>query len=157
MTIDNSRAVTFRWRELTITEKIEKTDDNTSNPYDQYTNNALTDVILFQITSKKKRNTEKNRPRNPYRTVDGDANLEWVNLVYACLYLHRFFLFKPSKPFEIHLRDLTPSLVDRLKQLEFSELNKIMVGVVRRILEAVDSYYYHTSGIHGKVSWRFVN
>ena len=67
------------------------------------------------------------------------------------------FSFKPHKPFEIHVSDLTPPLIDRLERLEFSELNRIMVEVVRRILEAVDSYYYHTSGIHGEVLWRFVN
>jgi len=126
-------------------------------PYDGYTNAALEDVILYQISSKKKHNTDGDRPRNSYWTVKGDDTLEWINLKYAYLYLHRFFLLKPRKPFEIHKSDLTLPLIDRLEQLEFLELNKIMVRVVRRILEAVDSYYYHTSGIHSKVSWRFVD
>jgi hypothetical protein len=138
-----------------MTEKVEKkTEENVSNPYDQCTNNALIDVILYQISSKKKRNTDGERPRNSYWTVGGDDTLEWINLKYAYLYLHRFFLI-PRKPFEIHKSDLTPPLIERLERLDFRELNKIMVGVVRRILEAADSYYYHTSGIHDKVSWRF--
>ena len=139
-----------------MTGRAEKnTENNKSNPYDQYTNNALIDVILFQISSKKKGNTDGGKPRNSYWTVNGDNTLEWVNLKYAYLYLHRFFVFKPRKQFEIHKSDLTLPLIDRLERLDFRELNKIMVGVVRRILEASDSYYYHTSGIHDKVSWRF--
>ena len=140
-----------------MTEKIEKSDENASNPYDQYTYNALTDVILYQISSKMRRNMDEYNPRNPYWTIEGEATLEWINLKYAYIYLHRFYLLKPRKPFELHVSDLTPPLIDRLERLEFSELNKIMVEVVRRILEAVDSYYYHTSGIHSKVSWRFVD
>ena len=126
-------------------------------PYDGYTNTALEDVILYQISSKKKRNTDGDRFRNSYWTVNGDDTLEWINLKYAYLYLHRFFLVKPRKPFEIHKSYLTPPLIVRLEQLQFIELNKIMVEVVRRILEAVDSYYYYISGIHGKVIWRFVD
>lgn len=126
-------------------------------PYDGYTNTALEDVILYQISSKKKRNTGGDRSRNSYWTVNGDDTLEWINLKYAYLYLHRFFLVKPRKPFEIHKSYLTPPLIGRLEQLQFLELNKIMVEVVRRILESVDAYYYHTSGIHGKISWMFVN
>ena len=67
-----------------MAEKLEKnTEDNKSNPYDQYTNNALIDVILFQISSKKKNNTDGGKPRNSYWAVDGDDTLEWVNLKYA--------------------------------------------------------------------------
>jgi hypothetical protein len=87
----------------------------TKNLYDEYSNAALEDVILYQISSKKRRNTDEHRPRNTSWTVDEDATLEWVNLKYAYLYLHRFFLFKPYKPFEIHKSDLTPSLVERLE------------------------------------------
>lgn len=103
-----------------------KIEEIASNPYDQYTNNALTDVILYQISSKKKRNVDRGRPRNSYWTVGGDDTLEWINLKYAYLYLHRFFLFKPHKPFEIHMSHLTPPLIERLERLDFRELNKIM-------------------------------
>ncbi|MGH9977080.1 MAG: hypothetical protein ACRD8Z_14770 [Nitrososphaeraceae archaeon] len=141
-----------------MTAKVEnKTEEITLNPYDQYTNNALKDVILYQISSKKKRKTDGDRPRNSYWTVGGDDTLEWINLKYAYLYLHRFFLIKPRKPFDLHKSDLTSPLIERLEPLDFRELNAIMINVVRRILEAVDSYYYHISGIHDKVSWRFVN
>ena len=133
------------------------TEEIISNPYDQYTKNALIDVILYQISSKKKRNTDRDRPRNSYWTINGDDTLEWVNLKYAYLYLHRFFLLKPRKPFELHKSDLTPVLIESLERLDFNELNKIMVAVVRLILEATDSYYYHISGIHSKVIWRFVD
>jgi hypothetical protein len=138
-----------------MAERVEK--KNTSNSYDQYTNNALIDVILYQISSKKKRNTDGNRHRNSYWNVNADDTLEWINLKYAYLYLHRFFLFQPPKPFELHKSDLTSPLIQRLERLDFRELNAIMINVVRRILEAVDSCYYHISGIHDKVSWRFVN
>jgi hypothetical protein len=141
-----------------MTEKVDnKTKETTSNPYDQYTNNALKDVILYQISSKKKRSTDSNRLRNSYWTVGSDDTLEWTNLKYAYLYLHRFFLFKPRRSFELHKSDLTPPLIERLERLDIRELNAILMNVVRRLLEAVDSYYYHVSGIHGKVSWRFVD
>jgi hypothetical protein len=141
-----------------MTERIEdKAEASTSNPYNEYTNAALTDVILYQLSSKKRHNIDKNGSRNSYWIVNGDDTFEWTNLKYAYLYLHRFFLFKPYKPFEIHKSDLTPPLIERLERLEFKELNKIVVDVVRRILEAVDSYYYHISCIHGKISWRFVD
>ena len=141
----------------TMMENVKKKTDeeNTSNPYDQFTNNALTDVILYQLSSIKKRNTDDDRPRNSYWTVGGDETLEWTNLKYAYLYLHRFFVIRPYRPFEIHKSDLTAPLIERLERLEFRELNGIMIGVVRRLLEATDSYYYHVSGIHGKIAWRF--
>jgi hypothetical protein len=126
-------------------------------PYDEYTNAALEDVILYQISSKKSRNIDKDRPKNPCWIVEGYDTLEWVNLKYAFTYLHRYFLLIPRRPFIIKKSDFTPPLIERLERLEFSELNKVMIGVVRRILESVDSYYYHTSGIHGKISWMFVN
>lgn len=132
-------------------------EENTSNLYDEYTNAALMDVILYQLSSQKVRNSDKNRPVNSVWIVGGEDMLEWVNLKYAYIYLHQFFLYGPCKPFEIHKSHLTPTLIARLEQLKFIELNKIMIGVVRRILEAVDSYYYHISGIHGKVSWTFVS
>ncbi len=135
----------------------EGSNENTSNPYDQYTTNALIDLILYQLSSKKKRNIDGDRPRNSYWTVGEDETLEWANLKYADLYLHRFFLFKPRMPFEIHKSDLTPPLIERLERLEFRELNSIMIGVVRRLLKATDSYYYHVSGIHGKIVWRFID
>ena len=141
-----------------MAEKLEKkTEGNVSNPYERYSNAPITDVTLNQISSKKVRNSDKNRPINSIWIVGGEDTLEWVNLKYAYTYLHRFFLYRPHKPFEIHKSHLTPPLIARLEQLEFIELNKIMVGVVRRILEAADSNYYHTSGIHGKVIWKFVD
>ena len=135
----------------------EGSNANTLNPYDQYTSSALADVIIYHISSKKRRNTHHSEPRNPYWTVKGDNTLEWVNLKYAYLYLHRFFVIRPYKPFEIHKADLTAPLIERLERLEFRELNGIMIGVVRRLLEATDSYYYHISGIHGKIAWRFID
>jgi hypothetical protein len=64
--------------------KVEKkTDENTPNPYDQYTINALIEIILYQISSKKRHNKDNSRSRNPYWTVNGDDTLEWVNLKYA--------------------------------------------------------------------------
>jgi hypothetical protein len=142
-----------------MTGKAEKkTDEITSNPYDQYTNNALADVILYQISSKKKRNnTKDSESRNSFWAINRDDTLEWTNLKYAYLYLHRFFLFKPRRPFEISKSDLTPFLIERLERLEFKELNNIMIEVVRRILEAADSHYYHTSGIHSSISWRIID
>lgn len=141
-----------------MTERVEeKTKENTSNPYEGYSNAAITNVMLYQISSKKVRNSDKNRPINSIWIAAGEDTLEWVNLKYAYIYLHRFFLYRPHKPFEVHKSHLTCHLIARLEQLQFIELNKIMVEVVRRILEVVDSYYYHTSGIHGKVSWRFVD
>lgn len=140
-----------------MTEKIKtEAGKNISNPYDEYTNNALTEVTLYQISSKKKRNKDVGRPRISFWTNKEDT-LEWVNLNYAYKYLHRFFYFKPYEPFEIHKSDLTSLLIERLEQLQFLELNKVMVEVVRRILEAVDSFYYHTSGIHDKILWRIVD
>ena len=142
----------------TMTEILEKkTEEKISNPYEEYTNAALTDVILYQISSKKVRNCDNNRPTNSFWSVGGEDTLEWVNLKYAYIYLHRFFLYRPRKPFEIHKSHLTPSLITRLEQLKFPELNKIMVEVVRRILGAADSYYYHISGIDDKVIWKFVD
>jgi hypothetical protein len=144
-------------RNLTLAEKVEEmTEENIPNPYDQYSIAAITDVILYQLSSKKVRNSDKNRPINSI-WIAGEDTLEWVNLKYAYIYLHRFFLPRPHKPFEIHKSHLTSTLIARLEQLQFIELNKIMVDVVRRILETVDSYCYHTSGIHGEINWRFVD
>jgi len=121
-----------------------------SNLYYNYTNHALADRILFEISSKKIRHEET-------------GELQWINLNYAYRFLHRFFYFNYRKtqkeflPFQIRKSDIDDKLRKRLESLEFEELNKIMIEVVRRLLEAVDCHYYHISGIHGKIRWSFVD
>jgi hypothetical protein len=94
---------------------------------------------------------------------EGTGELQWINLNYAYRFLHRFFYFnyrrtqKEFLPFQIRKSDINKQLRERLENLEFEELNKIMLEVVRRLLEAVDCYYFHTSGIHGKIRWSFVD
>ena len=120
------------------------------NPYYTYTDHALADRILIEISSKKIRH-------------EGSGELQWINLNYAYRFLHRFFYFnhgiqkKELSPFQIRKSDINNPLQERLEKLQFEELNNIMIEVVRRLLEAVDCNYYHTSGIHGKIRWRFVD
>ena len=120
------------------------------NQYYTCTDHALADRILFEISSKKMRH-------------EGTGELQWINLNYAYRFLHRLFYFncrrtqKEFLPFQIRKSDINIQLRERLANLEFEELNKIMIEVVRRLLEAVDCYYYHISGIHGKIRWSFVD
>lgn len=120
------------------------------NPYYTYTLNALADRILLEVSSRKIRH-------------EGTGELQWVNLNYADRFLHRFFYLSQRKRqnefpiFQIRKSDISDQLRERLETIEFEELNKIMIQVVRRLLEAADCYYYHTSGIHGKIRWRFVD
>jgi hypothetical protein len=121
-----------------------------TNLYYTYTLNALADRILLEVSSRKIRH-------------EGTGELQWINLNYAYRFLHRFFYFnyrrtqKEFLPFQIRKSDINKQLRERLENLEFEELNKIMLEVVRRLLEAVDCYYFHTSGIHGKIRWSFVD
>ena len=120
------------------------------NPYYTYTLNALADRILLEVSSRKIRH-------------EGTGELQWINLNYAYRFLHSFFCFNYRKaqkefiPFQIRKSDINNQLRERLANLEFEELNKIMIEVVRRLLEAVDCYYYHISGIHGKIRWSLVD
>lgn len=125
-----------------------------SNPYTEYSKHALADRVLFEISSKK-------------IIDDRTGELHWINLEYAEKYLHRFFCinspstYKKEKnesvPLQICKSDINNQLRERLESLGFEELNEIMVEVTRRLLESVDCYYYHISGIHGKVKWSFVD
>jgi hypothetical protein len=126
---------------------------NSQNPFDYYSTAALVDRIVFEVS---------------YHHITENGNIKWRNLDYAAKFLHRYFVYKQPKKFakssikihhefQIRKHDLNPQLIETLESKTFDDLNTIMVAVVRRILISVDAFYYHTSSIHGKIRWRFVN
>ncbi|MGH9979359.1 MAG: hypothetical protein ACRD8Z_26520 [Nitrososphaeraceae archaeon] len=47
-------------------------------------------------------------------------------------------------------------LAKELQTLDDKTKDELITNVVRRIYESVDSEYFHTNGIWGKVQWRFL-
>lgn len=63
----------------------------------------------------------------------------------------RINIYRPVPIFVIHSKDISIPLAKELDSLGERMKKRIIVNAVRRIYESIDPYYFHTSGIYGKI------
>ena len=108
-------------------------DSNFDQTFGYFTHSALEDKTLFSFLS-----SEKNGRRY---YAQAELNLRRINV------------FNPPPVFNLYSSDIPESLAKEIKSLGDEISDKLITNVVRRIYEAVDSEYYHTNGIYGKVRY----
>lgn len=118
----------------------------------KFTTAALKDELTKQLSSKIE------IVGNP-ETLDIDIRFKYHVLAGKLLY--RINLARPVPVFEINLSDLSLELVAGLEELvvgdDDSALDDIAKDAISRMYESVNSDYFHTSGVRGKIRWRFVD
>jgi hypothetical protein len=68
---------------------------------------------------------------------------------------YKINIYDPLPEFVIWQDDIPLGLVKALKSLGKVAMKRVIMNAVRRLYESVNSKYYHTNGIHGKVKWGF--
>jgi hypothetical protein len=76
---------------------------------------------------------------------------------YAHKLLYTINLAKPIPTFEINISDLSRELKQELQELNRESLTDVVIDTISRLYEGVNSDYFHTTGIRGKIKWRFIN
>jgi hypothetical protein len=118
-----------------------------TNPYDNFTNAALTDELTLRLSSKLD------------CTLDVANNnhliLSHPYLEQAKRLIYRIRVYKEPPEFVIHEKDIPYALVKHLSFISEFEMNEIVTESVRRLYECVAYDYFHTNGLYGLVTWRF--
>ena len=68
--------------------------------------------------------------------------------------------FDPNRPpvYVINTSDITKPLqveLDHLKEIDPHGFDSLVREAIETLFEGINARYYHVSGLHGKVQWRF--
>jgi hypothetical protein len=74
--------------------------------------------------------------------------------------LERINIFDPTMPpvFVINTSDITKPLqkeLDHLRKIDPFRFDELVTGAIETLFEGTNERYYHVSGLHDKVKWRF--
>jgi hypothetical protein len=132
---------------LTITKSSDQLKDFEVNQYDSYTIAALEDEVVSKLSAACSYKIDERRT----------IHITWKYLDSALQLLYKINVFKPIPYFEIYICDLPYSLRKTLESFPSNIVNKLITKAVCRIVESTDPSYYHVSGVHGRIRWKFVD
>jgi hypothetical protein len=121
--------------------------------YHHYTVAALEDELVRILSS-------TNTVDVVEEDVDGWHNniyIHWLYLEQAEALIYKANVYDVIPEFVIFTEHVPQELAKELKSLGKVTMNHAITNAVRRIYDSVNSEYFHTNGIYGKIKWRFAD
>ena len=113
-----------------------------------YTTSALKDELTRTLSSAAEYNINQQ---------SNHIEIDYKYYRYAHKLLYTINLAKPIPTFEINISDLSRELKQELQELNHETLSEVVIDTISRLYEGINSDYFHTNGIRGKIKWRFIN
>jgi hypothetical protein len=112
-----------------------------------YSNAAIKDELTYQLSQTTIRNWSTLEETHKYHD-------------HAAFVLSHMNTFDPKRlpVFVINTSDITKSLqveLDHLKEIDPHGFDRLVREAIETLFEGINARYYHVSGLHGKVQWRF--